>query len=76
MKNRRLTKKDKIERILGKISLLLIESAIGVGVILGIVWIIGKFTLLLESNTSLFILFSIITLVLTIREVLESARAK
>ena len=76
MKNRRLTKKDKLERILGKISLLLIESAIGVGVILGIVWIIGKFTLLLESNTSLFILFSIITLVLTIREVLESARAK
>lgn len=76
MKNRRLTKKDKLERILGKISLLLIESAIGVGIILGIVWIIGKFTLLLENNTSLFILFSIITLVLTIREILISARAK
>ena len=74
MKNRRLTKKDKLERILGKISLLLIESAIGVGIVLGIVWIIGKFTLLLESNTSLFVLFSIITLVLTIREILESAR--
>lgn len=74
MKNRRLTKKDKLERILGKISLLLIESAIGVGIVLGIVWIIGKFTLLLENNTSLFVLFSIITLVLTIREVLESAR--
>lgn len=74
MKNRKLTKKDKLERILGKISLLLIESAIGVGIVLGIVWIIGKFTLLLENNTSLFVLFSIITLVLTIREVLKSAK--
>ena len=70
MKNRRLTKKEKLERILGKISLLLIESAIGVG----IVWTIGKLTILLENNTSLIILFSIITLLLTIREVLKSAR--
>lgn len=74
MKNRRLTKKEKLERVLGKISLLLIESAIGVGIVLGIVWIIGKLTILLENNTSLFVLFSIITLVLTTREVLESAR--
>ena len=74
MKNRRLTKKDKLERVLGKISLLLIESAIGVGIVLGIVWIIGKLTILLESNTSLIILFSIITLVLTTKEVLKSAK--
>ena len=74
MKNRRLTKKEKLERILGKISLLLIESAIGVGIVLGIVWIIGKLTILLENNTSLLILFSIIALILTIKEVLKSAR--
>ena len=74
MKNRRLTKKEKLERVLGKISLLLIESAIGIGIVLGIVWIIGKLTIILESNTSLIILFSIITLLLTIREVLKSAR--
>ena len=74
MKNRRLTKIDKLERVLGKISLLLIESAIGVGIVLGIVWIIGKLTILLESNTSLIILFSIITLVLTTKEVLKSAK--
>lgn len=71
MKVKKLSNKEKIEILLGKVVLLLIESAIVIGAILGFFYILGLIEQIIENHFWLMIPLGIIDFILLIKMVNE-----
>ena len=68
---KRLTNKQKIEMIVGKIVITIIESVIGCALILGFFWLLGITCNFIENNFWLMIPLGILDFILLIKMVNE-----
>lgn len=68
---RKLSNKQKLEMLIGKVVLLIIESLIGCGLVLGFFWVIGLISNFMETHFWAFAIMGIIDLVLIFKMINE-----
>lgn len=57
----KVTNKNLVEMLIGRLIILLVESAIGCGLILGFFWVLGMITTWAEQSTFRMVVFFLIT---------------
>lgn len=69
---KRLTNKQKIEMIVGKIVITIIESVIGCALILGFFWCIGMLEQFMETHTWALVIMAIVAIASIFKMVSEA----
>jgi hypothetical protein len=69
MKKSRLSNKEKMEILIGKLVILIIESLVGVGLILGFFWVLGVVSGFLELHSWLLIPLFAFDIILILKEI-------
>lgn len=67
MKKTRLNNKEKMEILIGKLVILIIESLVGVGLILGFFWLLGLLVGWVEQSTLRTVVYFIIMGLIIVR---------
>ena len=63
MKKVKMSKKNIVEYLIGKLVVFILECAIGTGLILGFFWCIGMLEQLMETHTWAFVIMAIVAIV-------------
>ena len=69
MKKTRLSNKEKMEILIGKLVILIIESLVGVGLILGFFWVIGLLCGFIELHSWLLVPLFAFDIILILKEI-------
>ena len=63
MKKVKMSKKNIVEYLIGKLVVFILECAIGTGLILGFFWCIGMLEQFMETHTLAFVIMAIVAIV-------------
>lgn len=69
MKRKKISTKEKLERLIGRIVLLLIQSIVFTIIILGCLWLLGLCVNIMEQHLIIAIITGIIAFILIMKEV-------
>lgn len=69
MKKTRLSNKEKMEILIGKLVILIIESLVGVGLILGFFWVLGLLCEFIELHSWLLVPLFAFDIILILKEI-------